>query len=128
MLVNELLKPGQVVQTKTGEPCRVEKFLGGGGQGEVYSAKWAGGPFALKWYFAHTATEDQRQALEKLVKEGPPSDAFLWPLDMAFASGVPGFGYVMRLREPRFKGLLDLVMGRIDPGVPRVGNRRAGAG
>ena len=114
--MNELLKPGQTVQTTiSGQPCQVEKFLGGGGQGEVYSAKWSGTSFALKWYFANTATDDQREALEKLVKEPPPSNAFLWPLDMAYANGVPGFGYIMKLREPRYKGLLDLVTNRIDP-------------
>jgi eukaryotic-like serine/threonine-protein kinase len=114
--VNELLKPGQVVQTRiSGKSCQVEKFLGGGGQGEVYSAKWGGAAFAIKWYFAYTATDDQHDSLEKLVKESPPSDVFLWPLDIAFADGVPGFGYIMRLREPRFKGLLDLVCNRVDP-------------
>ena len=114
--MNELLKTGQTVQTKiTGQPCVVEKFLGGGGQGEVYSAHWNGTTFALKWYFANTATQDQQEALEKLVKQSPPSSAFLWPLDMAYADGVPGFGYIMQLREPRFKGLIDLVAGRIDP-------------
>lgn len=114
--MNELLKLGQVVQSRiSGQPCQVEKFLGGGGQGEVYSAKWAGGSYALKWYFPQTATEDQRQSLEELVRETPPSDAFLWPLDMAYSPGVAGFGYIMRLREPRFKGLLDLMKRRIDP-------------
>ncbi|MEI8374785.1 MAG: serine/threonine protein kinase [Planctomycetota bacterium] len=114
--MNELLKTGQVVQTKTsGQPCQVEKFLGGGGQGEVYQARLAGGSFALKWYYPQTATADQRETLQNLFKESPPSDAFLWPLDMASASGVKGFGYLMRLREPRFKGLLDLMSNRIDP-------------
>ena len=114
--MNELLKPGQVVQTKlSGRACHVETFLGGGGQGEVYRAQWAGGSYALKWYFANTATSDQRETLEKLINEAPPGDAFLWPLDMAFADAVPGFGYIMRLREPRFKGLLDLVSNRINP-------------
>ncbi len=114
--MNELLMRGQTVQTSiSGQPCHVETFLGGGGQGEVYDARWAGDTFALKWYFAHTATDDQREALEKLVNETPPSEAFLWPLDIAYANGVPGFGYIMRLREPRFRGLLDLVTGRIDP-------------
>ena len=83
--MNELLKSGQVVETEISrQSCQVEAFLGGGGQGEVYRARWAGGPFALKWYFAHTATEDQRCALQSLVKEPAPSEAFLWPLDMAF--------------------------------------------
>ena len=114
--MNELLKTGQVVQTEiSGQPCKVEKFLGGGGQGEVYQAQWAGGSFALKWYYPQTATADQRDALNKLVKDQPPSDAFLWPLDMALAPPVPGFGYIMRLREQRFKSLMDLITGTIDP-------------
>ena len=114
--MNDLLTPGQVVQTKiSGQPCQVEKFLGGGGQGEVYSAQWGGKLVALKWYFAHTATADQREALEKLILEPSPSQDFLWPQDLAWADGVPGFGYVMPLRESRFKGLLDLVTGKIDP-------------
>ena len=114
--MNELLKTGQVVQTEiSGQPCRVERFLGGGGQGEVFQAQWAGGSFALKWYYPQTATADQREALNRLVKDQPPSDAFLWPLDMAFAPGVPGFGYIMRLREPRYKSLMDLITGKMDP-------------
>jgi hypothetical protein len=89
--MDELLKQGQVVQTQfSRQPCQVEKFLGGGGQGEVYSAQWCGHSYALKWYFPHTATEDQRESLEKLISEpgSRPSDAFLWPEDIAHASEV----------------------------------------
>lgn len=115
--MNELLQPGQIVQTHySGEPCQVERFLGGGGQGEVYRAKWSGGDYALKWYFPHTATREQNIALQKLIQHHrPPSDRFLWPLDLALAAGVPGYGYIMRLREARFKSLFDLVTQRIDP-------------
>ncbi len=115
--MNELLKAGQVVETViSGQPCQVERCLGGGGQGEVYRAIWAGRPFALKWYFPHTATAEQREALEGLLKaHRPPSDSFLWPLDLAQSRNVNGFGYIMRLREPRFKSLFDLVTRRIDP-------------
>lgn len=114
--MNELLKPGQVVTGETSQqPCAVEQFLGGGGQGEVYRANWGGKPFALKWYFPHTATEAQRAGLQDLVKTPPPSDNFLWPLEIASAAGVAGFGYLMRLRESRFKSLQDLMKGRIDP-------------
>jgi len=115
--MNELLRPGDVVQTvETSQPCKVEKFLGGGGQGEVYRANWAGGQFALKWYFRHTATPEQRIALERLLKNHKaPSERFLWPLDLAVSRSVPGFGYIMKLREPRYKSLLDLVTRRIDP-------------
>jgi DNA-binding helix-hairpin-helix protein with protein kinase domain len=115
--MNELLSPGQSVRTHySGEPCVVERFLGAGGQGEVYRAKWSGGDYALKWYFPHTATREQNIALQRLIQDHPsPSDRFLWPLDLALASGVKGFGYLMRLREPRYRSLFDLVTQRIDP-------------
>jgi serine/threonine protein kinase len=116
--MSELLKSGQVVQSQSGQPCRVEKLLGSGGQGEVYKVNWAGGPYALKWYYPETATAEQRAILEKLLGGGQykqPSEAFLWPLDIACNPGVSGFGYIMRLREPRFKSLLDLMTNRIDP-------------
>lgn len=115
--MNQLLSPGQTVQAiNSGQPCKVDKFLGGGGQGEVYRAAWAGGSYALKWYFPHTATPEQREALQRLISEHrPPSDQFLWPLDFVEARGVAGYGYLMRLREARYKSLVDLVAGRIDP-------------
>ncbi len=114
--MNQILKPKQVVKTKTtGTPCIVEQFLGGGGQGEVYRAEWGGKSMALKWYFPASATPEQRVALETLVKKGPPNDKFLWPLELASAAGVAGFGYVMPLRESRFKGIVDLMKRRIEP-------------
>ena len=117
--MNELLKPGQIVQSKLSkQPCEVIKLLGAGGQGEVYQARWAGSDYALKWYFPHQSTSHQRATLEKLVMDNgfsSPSDAFLWPLDLAEASGVQGFGYIMRLRESRFRNLVDLMKNRIDP-------------
>jgi DNA-binding helix-hairpin-helix protein with protein kinase domain len=114
--MNQILKPKQVVKTETtGTPCTVEQFLGGGGQGEVYRAEWGGKSMALKWYFPASATDEQRAALDILVKKGPPNDKFLWPLELASAVGVPGFGYVMPLRESRFKGIVDLMKRRIEP-------------
>ena len=114
--MSQLLKNGQTVRTQSGQACRVRSLLGAGGQGEVYRAEWTGQDFALKWYHAHTATAAQRATLERLVSvHKAPSDRFLWPLDLALSDDVSGFGYVMRLREPRFRGLLDLMLNRIDP-------------
>lgn len=114
--MNETLKPGQTVRADaSGAVCVVEEFLGGGGQGEVYRASQDGKPVALKWYFPQTATPQQRAALDVLVKRGPPNARFLWPLDLALSPDVPGFGYVMKLREPRFKGIVDLMKRRIEP-------------
>lgn len=114
--MNQILKPKQAVQTETtGLPCTVEKFLGGGGQGEVYRAELGGQAVALKWYFPASATPEQRSALETLIKKGPPNEKFLWPMELTSAAGVPGFGYVMPLREPRYKGIVDLMKRRIEP-------------
>ena len=111
--MNQLLTAGQTVHTEaSGLPCTVEEYLGGGGQGEVYRAALAGQPVALKWYLPAAATVEQRAALELLAKKGPPTDCFLWPLELASAPGVPGFGYVMPLREPRYRGIVDLMKRR----------------
>ena len=116
--MNQILKPRQVVQTETtGLPCTVEQFLGGGGQGEVYRAELSGKIVALKWYFPASATPEQRAALETLVKKGPPNEKFLWPMELTSAEGVPGFGYIMPLRESRYKGIVDLMKRRIEPTV-----------
>ena len=94
--------------------CLVEQLLGGGGQGEVYRVSVGNKPMALKWYYPHTATPQQRSCLAALVNTGPPSLQFLWPIDMVSAADVRGYGYLMPLREHRFKGMPDLLKRRID--------------
>lgn len=114
--MNQVLRSGQKVRLQaSGAECRVEQFLGGGGQGEVYRASMDGNAVALKWYYPEQATPEQRAALEVLIRKGPPNDRFLWPTDLADGKGITGFGYVMPLREPRFKGIVDLMKRRIEP-------------
>jgi serine/threonine protein kinase len=114
--MDEILKTGQKVRIETsGMNCEVEAFLGGGGQGEVYRAKLNGKDVALKWYFPNSATREQRKVLETLILKGPPNDKFLWPIELASADNVPDFGYIMPLREERYKSLFDLMKRRIDP-------------
>jgi len=114
--MTQILKAGQTVRTRSGQACKVKQLLGAGGQGEVYRAEWNGLDFALKWYYAHTATAAQQASLERLVSvHKAPCDKFLWPLDLASSDTAPGFGYVMKLREPRYRGLLDLMLNRIGP-------------
>ncbi len=111
-----MLKPGKKVYTESSRmECQVAQMLGGGGQGEVYKATIGNNLVALKWYFPHTALSQQRSALQTLIKKGPPNNKFLWPLDLTGAPEVPGFGYVMPLRDERFKGIVDLMKDRIKP-------------
>src|SRR5207247_9494227 len=44
-----------------------------------------------------------------------PTDKFLWPLDLASSQSVPGYGYLMPLRPPNYKGIVDLMKRRCEP-------------
>jgi DNA-binding helix-hairpin-helix protein with protein kinase domain len=104
-----------VVAEITKLPCEIEGLLGEGGQGETYRVKLGGASLALKWYHPQWATARQRAALETLIRKGSPSEMFLWPIDLASAAGVPGFGYLMPLRTSRFKSGNELAKRRIEP-------------
>lgn len=114
--MEQILREGQTVRTEpSGMPCTAEQLLGAGGQGEVYKARLGGEAVALKWFFPQMASPEQRQAIEMLVRKGAPSEHFLWPLELATDPQVQGFGYVMQLRPPRFKNIVDLMKRRIEP-------------
>ncbi len=109
-------RPGQTVWLEiAGERCEVRELIGSGGQGEVYRALMNNQEYALKWYFQKNATMEQRAAIERLVHKGAPNDRFLWPLDLALCQGVPSFGYLMPLREPRYRSLAELMNREVDP-------------
>jgi serine/threonine protein kinase len=97
------------------EHCQVAELIGSGGQGQVYRVSMHGQDYALKWYFPQHATKEQRAAIEKLVHKGAPNERFLWPMDIALCQGVPSFGYLMPLRDPRFLGLSDIMNRTVDP-------------
>lgn len=66
-----ILKPNQTVTTESSRtPCKVEQFLGGGGQGEVFRASMAGHPVALKRYIPSQATMQQKSAIELSGEKG----------------------------------------------------------
>lgn len=113
--MHQLLTLGSPLKAANGQTIHIERFLGGGGQGEVYQVSVNGQPCALKWYFPEQATAEQRQALLALIRKGAPGPGFLWPMDLIEAPGTPGFGYLMPLREARFHGIVDLMKRRIDP-------------
>ena len=112
----QTLKLKQTVITETSKlACTINQFIGGGGQGEVYKATLEGQAIAVKWYFKQNATPEQRSALEILIKRGAPNDCFLWPTELVSARGVPGYGYIMPLREPGYKSIVDLMKLRVEP-------------
>lgn len=114
--MGQILEPMQaVLGESSGMSCEVKEFLHGTGRGEVYRANLGGESAALIWYFPNQATQEQREAIEALVKIGPPNEQFLWPMELTSAVGVPGFGYVMPLRDARYKGIVDMMKRRIEP-------------
>ena len=120
--MGEILKQGQKIALKTqGTSLVVEHFLGGGGQGEVYKVDIGGNSFALKWYFLHAATENQKKILEKLIATGPPNEKFLWPIDIVTSDIIKGFGYIMNLRPKNYKSIVDLMKRRVEPSFRAIG-------
>jgi eukaryotic-like serine/threonine-protein kinase len=116
--MSPLLQNGQIVRThSSGIPCAVKRFIGGGGQGEVYEIDLHGQSLALKWYFPQYLPYDPtlQHRISTAVGSGAPSDRFLWPIELVNVPGTSGFGYLMPLRGQEFNGLVDLLAGRIHP-------------
>lgn len=102
--MGDLLREGQQLFLPPAvEPCTVGRFLGGGTQGEVYHALLGNQDWALKWYRPGFDGPEQRESLRLLVAKGSPCDRFLWPEMVVEQEGIPGFGYLMPLREARFQ-------------------------
>ena len=109
------LKAGSVLTSECGNVYKVVKMLGAGGQGEVYDVTCNDKHYALKWYFKHTATPEQKKILNKLVETGKPDDSFLWPEDVVFQKEGESFGYIMPLRSKEYKSIIDLMKCRANP-------------
>lgn len=111
-----ILKENEMLIADGKRNVKVNKFLGGGGQGEVYRVTVDTETYALKWYYDNIATAQQKNNIESLIAKGSPSDNFLWPLSMVSSEiNNKSFGYLMKLRLQRFKGITDLMKGRINP-------------
>ncbi len=95
---------GKVLKTATGADVVIDKYIGGGGQGDVYMVDYGGKKRALKWYNLESIRNPDAfyKNLENNVSNGSPSPAFLWPLAvMEWAEG--SFGYVMELRPAGYE-------------------------
>lgn len=98
-----------------GAVAQGKKQLGAGGQGEVWLAALEGKDVAVKVYHAHTATAAQRDVLERLTKVGTPARYFLWPTSLVEDRATKSFGYIMELREQRFRSSEDFMARRVEP-------------
>lgn len=115
-----VLRPGQrVVRERDGSSLTVGQYVGGGGQGQVFRTMMDGKPSVLKWYFPEYVRIDLtlRERLQRLIALRPPTDRFLWPLEFVRAPGNPTFGYVMPMRETRFRPLREHLNRTIKPSL-----------
>lgn len=108
-----MLQTGQIVQSVSGLSYKVARFIGEGGQGQVYEVKQDHDAWALKWYLPHMAADEQRAIIENLIRRGEPSPCFLWPKDLAAQGDT--FGYIMPLRPPHYRGIVDMMKRRAEP-------------
>lgn len=96
--------------------CNIDKELGSGTQGKVYSLICPDNTcLVLKWYFPSMATSEQLDILNSLIQKKSPSDRFLWPLALVELPEKSGFGYIMELKNPRFKSFSLWLSRKVDP-------------
>lgn len=109
------LKIGTILTSDSSNDYKVVSLLGAGGQGEVYDVECNGNHYALKWYFKHRATQEQKSILDNLISRGAPDKSFLWPQDLIFKSFGESFGYIMPLRPKNYKSIVDMMKRRAEP-------------
>jgi serine/threonine protein kinase len=95
---------GKQIKTVDLKTLTIDKWLGGGGQGDVYKVDFEGQSMALKWYKkgAIKNPEAFKRNIQSNIKHGAPSAAFLWP--EALTEETEGsFGYIMKLRPNEYE-------------------------
>lgn len=96
----------EFVGVDSGERYTVEARLGQGAQGSVLKvrADSDGKTYAVKWYHASSATQQQRTQLETLIERGAPvcnalGVKFIWPIEMVRYPASASYGYLMPLYD-----------------------------
>lgn len=89
----------------------VKKILGSGGQGIVYLVDFNGVDYALKWYDVDKIKNAKafRKNIENNIKDGAPSDKFLWPKYLTKENVNGTFGYIMALRPKEYDSFVDIL-------------------
>ena len=105
---------GQRIRTASGGELEVVDKLGAGGQGTVYRVSYNGKQLALKWYHPGTLRDPGvfYENLKKNIRMGPPTAAFLWPLEVTEQT-EGSFGYLMELRPKEYKDFSQFMLARV---------------
>lgn len=106
------IRPGNRLRSVTQAIVEVKAYIGEGSQGIVYRVLCNGVPKALKLYIPGSVNNPVafKKNLQRNIREGAPSSAFLWPEDLVEnvpLNGETTFGYIMDLRPERFKGFIE---------------------
>jgi serine/threonine protein kinase len=109
ILDNTGLEPGQMVYSASGRAFKIERSIGQGAQGRIYEARSPVEIKAVKWFDLKLATEDRKNVILSLIAYGSPDDQFIWPEDIVQSPDNPGFGYLMRMIEPGFVSINDML-------------------
>ena len=108
-----IFNKGEQLLSTLGIRYTILECLGSGGQGEVYEVMAGNKHYALKWYHKHMATQKQSKHLQNLVQRGAPDERFLWPMD--YIQFKESYGYIMPLRPPKYKSIVDLMKRKAEP-------------
>lgn len=105
------LKIGEQVEMEYGGAATVKKILGSGGQGIVYLVDFNGMDYALKWYDIDKIKNARafRKNIENNIKDGAPSEKFLWPKYLTKENSEGTFGYIMDLRPQGYDSFVDIL-------------------
>lgn len=109
------LKSGDILQTEKGVSVKIDSLLGEGGQGKIYRVTYNGQPKALKMYKPESVKNLEwfRENLHREIKEGSPSEKFLWPQDVTLETNGT-FGYIMDLRPSDYREFDDILLAKCE--------------
>ena len=105
------LNIGDTIEMEYGGDAKILKLIGSGGQGNVYLVEFNNTNYALKWYDVGKMRDPQafRQNLRNNIKDGAPSENFLWPKYMTKEREDGCFGYLMNLRPAEYDSFVSIL-------------------
>lgn len=106
---------GTILTTEKGFSVKIDSLLGEGGQGIIYKVTYNGKSKALKIYKPEAVKNLEwfRENLNREIKEGAPSEKFLWPEDITKETNGT-FGYIMDLRPSDYVDFDDILLAKCE--------------